>query len=923
MFGRFGRFVRSAAPPSRASPGRPRRSFLGVRSVAGQVLLLQLVVVVLLIAAAVGTLVLEARGENTREARDRSMAVAETFAHAPGTAAAMTSAEPSEVLQPRAEQIRKQTGVDLIVAYSPEGIRYTHPDPDLIGEPVLGSGEVPKQAHTQIDETTEGLSVLSLVPVTTADGSTVGTVGVGITVESVSTVVNRQLPALLGGAAIVLALGTAGSALVGRRLRRQTHNLDPAEMARMYEHHDAVLHAAREGVLIVGEDGRLLLANDETRRLLGLPADAEGRSITELGLDEGLVALLTSGRSPTDELHAAGERLLAVSVRPTGPYGGLPGSVATLRDTTELEALAVRAEAARTRLKLLYDASVRIGTTLDVVRTAVELTEAAVPRFSDFASVDLLDPVLRGEEPVGLEMRRIALSGIRDDHPLYPLGRLISLAPNTLQAFGFASGRTVLEPELPAFSGWQEQDPALAEVIVGYGIHSLITVPVRARGIILGMASFWRSEKPEPFDEEDVSLVEELVALAAVSIDNARRFTREHTTAVTLQHSLLPSGLPEQDALEVAHRYLPAKAVGGDWFDVIPLPGARVALVVGDVTGHGLQAVATMGRLRTGIHNFAALDMAPDELLAGLDDLVIRIDENQPAVGDSAQITGATCLYAVYDAVTGRCTLARAGHPGPAVIRPDGTVDFPEIPASPPLGLGGLPFETAELQLPAGSRLVLFTDGLITGLDRDIDTGLDRLRGALSGVGAERSPEAICQSVVGTMLPAERSDDIALLVARTRLLDPGQVAHWEVPNDPAEVGRVRASCARQLEEWGLDVVRFTTELILSELITNAIRYGSEPIRVRLLHDRSLICEVSDGSSTSPHLRRAATTDEGGRGLFLVAQMAKRWGTRHTADGKIIWAEQVLHPGSADSADGAGKPVQEAGLPTLWDDVPAL
>ncbi|MGW8888529.1 SpoIIE family protein phosphatase [Streptomyces sp. NPDC055749] len=894
-----------------------------MRSVAGQVLLLQVVVVVLLIAAAVGTLVLEARGDNMREARDRAMAVAEAFANAPGTAAAMASPEPTELLQPRAEQIRIETGVDLIVAYSPEGIRYTHPDPDLIGEPVLGSGEPPKQALTEIDETTEGLSVLSLVPVTTADGSAVGTVGVGITVESVSGVVNRQLPTLLGGAAIVLALGTAGSALVGRRLRRQTHGLDPAEMARMYEHHDAVLHAAREGVLIVGEDGRLVLANDETQRLLELPADAEGRHITELGLDEGLVALLTSGRSPTDEVHLAGERLLAVSVRPTGPYGGLPGSVATLRDTTELEALSARAKAARTRLKLLYNAGLRIGTTLDVARTAEELTELAVPRFSDFASVDLVDPVLRGEEPVGLEMRRTALSGIRDDHPLYPLGRLISFAPGTPQAFGFGSGQSVLEAELPAYSGWQEHDPALAEVVVGYGIHSLITVPVRARGIILGMASFWRSEKPEPFDEEDVSVAEELVALAAVSIDNARRFTREHTMAVTLQRNLLPRGLPEQDALEVAYRYLPAKAVGGDWFDVIPLPGARVALVVGDVTGRGLQAAATMGRLRTAIHNFTALDMAPDELLAGLDDLVIRIDENQPAVGDSAQITGATCLYAVYDAVTGRCTLTRAGHPGPAVVRPDGTVHFPEIPASPPLGLGGLPFETAELQLPEGSRLVMYTDGLIKSRDRDIDTGLDLLRGALSGAEAERSPEATCQAVVDALLPAERSDDIALLVARTRLLDPGQVANWEVPRDPAAVGRVRASCARQLEDWGLDVVGFTTELILSELITNAIRYGSEPIRVRLVHDRSLICEVSDGSSTSPHLRRAAATDEGGRGLFLVAQMAQRWGTRYTADGKIIWAEQVLHPTSVEDGDGAGKPVPEAGLPALWDDVPPL
>ncbi|NUS10951.1 MAG: serine/threonine-protein phosphatase, partial [Streptomyces sp.] len=314
-------------------------------------------------------------------------------------------------------------------------------------------------------------------------------------------------------------------------------------------------------------------------------------------------------------------------------------------------------------------------------------------------------------------------------------------------------------------------------------------------------------------------------------------------------------------------------------------------LVVGDVVGHGLYAAATMGRLRTAVHNFSSLDLPPDELLALLDELVGRIDQDETQEGDSAPVTGATCLYAVYDPVSGRCTVARAGHPPPALIRPDGSVEFPDVPAGPPLGLGGLPFETADLELAEGSRLVLYTDGLVEDRERDIDVGLELLAAALERAG--ESPEETCQVVLDSKLTARPSDDIALIVARTRALDPARVAEWQVPSDPAAVGRVRAEVTRRLTQWGLEELEFTTELILSELVTNAIRYGGEPIRVRVLYDRTLICEVFDSSSTSPHLRYAAMTDEGGRGLFLVAQLAERWGTRYTPEGKVIWAEQPL------------------------------
>ncbi len=687
----------------------------------------------------------------------------------------------------------------------------------------------------------------------------------------------------------------------------------------MYEHHDAVLHAVREGVLIVGGHGRLLLANDEARRLLDLPADAEGRPVTDLGLEEGIAEPIASGRRATDELHMAADRLLAVNVRPTAPYGQA-GSVVTLRDTTELRALSGRAEVARERLKLLYDAGVHVGTTLDVERTAGELAEVAVPRFADIATVDLLDPVLRGEEPpeAGTEMRRTAAVSRQGDHPLYPVGELIRFVPTSPMAMGVAGERAVRLADLRTTHGWRAQDPDRARRMLDHGVHSVITVPLRARGVLLGMAGYWRVQPSPPFEEEDVSFAEELTARAALSVDNARRFTREHAMAVTLQRSLLPRGVPEQSAVEVAHRYLPAQAgVGGDWFDVIPLPGARVALVVGDVVGHGLHAAATMGRLRTAVYNFSTLDLPPDELLSHLDELVAHIDADEGTVEGTGEewqgITGATCLCAIYDSVSGQVTAATAGHPSPAVVHPDGTVSFPELPVSPPLGLGaGLPMESAALTLPEGARLALFTDGLIESRDRDPDAGLVALGAALAG--PDRTPEETCAAVIDALPPTRHSDDIALLVARTRRLDPARIAEWDVPSDPAAVSRVRNACARRLADWGLEDIAFTTELILSELMTNAIRYGTEPIRVRLLYDRSLICEVSDGSSTSPHLRRAEATDEGGRGLFLVAQFAERWGTRYTARGKIIWSEQALHARAAPAGEDSG-----AALLAAWDD----
>ncbi len=432
-------------------------------------------------------------------------------------------------------------------------------------------------------------------------------------------------------------------------------------MTRMYEHHDAP-HAVREGVIIAGGEGRLLLANDEAQRLLDLPADAEGRHVLELGLEADTADLLASGRVATDEVHLVGDRLLAINQRPTDLQGGPPGSVATLRDSTERPAaLSGRAEVARERLKLLYDIGVGVGTSLDVTRTAETLAEVAVPRFADFATVDLADSVLNGEEPDRVtELRRTAYSGIRKDAPLYPVGEIHFIA-STPQARSLRTGERIVEPDLegaPAGSPRTWNAP-----VVEYGIHSLITVPLRVGPLVMGVVNFWRSRKPKPSTRRSWPSPRNWSPVPP-SIDNARR-SRKHAMAVTLRRR--SAAAQPARAERPGHRLPLSSGAGGggrDWFDVLPLSGARVAVVVGDVVGHGLHAAAAMGRLRTAVHNFSALDLPPDEIIGLFDELVGRIDQDEASADNSAAITGATCLYAVYDRPP-----ALHGHPGPA-IRP-------------------------------------------------------------------------------------------------------------------------------------------------------------------------------------------------------------------------------------------------------------
>ncbi|MFC8643519.1 SpoIIE family protein phosphatase [[Kitasatospora] papulosa] len=665
-------------------------------------------------------------------------------------------------------------------------------------------------------------------------------------------------------------------------------------------------------VAYFGRDQLLALANRAAAESVARPAESlVGLLPGEIepglymeggqGLVEAIERVLRTGQGElyeTQLVMEGSEHIRQAAMSPVrNAAGEVEGvSVVTLDTTDQFWA--------RRRLALLNKAGMRIGSTLDVGRTAEELAELAVEDFADFVTVDLLSEVVAGDEARSvlnrdsISFHRAAQCSVLEGCP----ESIVAVGETHAYDSDSVVGRTLIKGEPArmvldevALRRWRTIEPVRSQSMRDHKIHSVMVVPLRARGVILGTTLFCRHRTPGAFGAADLQLAAELVSRAAVCVDNARRYTRERATALALQRSLLPRRAARQKAVEVTARYLPntdGAGIGGDWFDVIPLSGARVALVVGDVVGHGLHASATMGRLRTAVRTLADVDLAPDELLTQLDDLALTLDREQPADGpEGGQVAGATCLYAVYDPATGHCTMARAGHPEPVLTRPGGSAEQLRLPPGPPLGVGGLPFESAEFELPEDSRLALYTDGLVESVGRDTGQALAELRDLLGR--PAHSLDEVCDTVMETLVPEHANDDVALLLARTRRLDADHYTSWDLPSDPAVVADARRRVAAQLAVWGLDDAVFTTELVVSELVTNAIRYGGDPIRLRLIRDTALICEVFDGSSTAPHLRRARMLDEGGRGLLLVASLTERWGTRYTGTGKAIWAEQPL------------------------------
>ncbi|KAB1147714.1 SpoIIE family protein phosphatase [Streptomyces luteolifulvus] len=558
------------------------------------------------------------------------------------------------------------------------------------------------------------------------------------------------------------------------------------------------------------------------------------------------------------------------------------------------------------RLRFVGAATRRIARGIDLDEIVMGLCRATVPTFSDAILVYLRDPLPVGDErptgPLVLRLRRTdRIPEERDtDGGFTPA---VQPEPSELDTIGTelcevrpgSALAEVLRGVRPVFTDTPAARAALPELL-GEGSEFVvpaeqraILAPLRGRRRVIGAALFLRRPERIPFEADDLLVAAQLATHSALGIDKAVLYGREAYIADELQRTMLPETLPRPTGVRLASRYLPAAEtarVGGDWYDAIPLPGSRVALVVGDVMGHSMTSAAIMGQLRTTAQTLAGLDLPPQEVLHHLDEQAQRLGTDRMA----------TCLYAVYDPVSHRITIANAGHPPPVLLHLGGRAEVLRVPPGAPIGVGGVDFEAVELDAPAGATLLLYTDGLVESRLRDVWTGIEQLREKLAATaqltGPDHPPplEALCDEVLDMLGPGDRDDDIALLAARFDGIAPSDVAYWFLEPEDAAPGRARRLARRALSRWGLEELSDSVELLVSEVVTNAVRYASRPVTLRLLRTDVLRCEVGDDVPQLPRLRQARATDEGGRGLYLVNRLARRWGATRLSTGKVVWFE---------------------------------
>ncbi|MFE6954923.1 SpoIIE family protein phosphatase [Streptomyces sp. NPDC057696] len=576
---------------------------------------------------------------------------------------------------------------------------------------------------------------------------------------------------------------------------------------------------------------------------------------------------------------------------------GLPAPRRAPDDEADDDAGDLEYAAVREHLEFLNEVSGRIGSSLDLSRTIIEVSRAVVPRFTDVAGTYLREQVVAGEgfpdgPPDATTMwHRVALEhtdepGRWDD--VVPVGESMPFPAHTPFFQCMTSGQPVLVPRIT-----EEMGNAIASQFEKRDIRPLITdrsmlvVPLKARNVVLGFMILLRHRERPVFNDMDRVTGAELAARAGLVLDNARMYTYQESVAETLQDSMLPHIEPHMPGCDLATRYLPGTLlgrVGGDWFDSIKLPGSRTALVVGDVMGHGLNSAAMMGQLRTAVQTMAALDLPPAQLLRNLDDLAQRLGEHYLA----------TCLYAVYDPIANELELANAGHIPPVLVRAeDGRSELLELPTGAPIGVGGVPFESVRVPMAPGDRLVMCTDGLVEVRGEDIGVGLATL--CESAAHPAASMDAACDTIIRALnARGGRKDDVALLMARLNGIAPEDVAHRSVAPEPAEVSRTRALVRDQLTAWGLGALTAPAELMVGELVTNAVRHArTRSVEVRLVRSGTLVCEVEDDDQRLPTLLNAGPGDEFGRGLRVVSALAREWGTSRTGSGKTVWFELAL------------------------------
>jgi hypothetical protein len=652
-----------------------------------------------------------------------------------------------------------------------------------------------------------------------------------------------------------------------------------------------------------------------------------------------------------------------------------------------------------------------LGTSLDTGRTLAAIAELIVPSFADQCVVDLLDEsgALRRAVTVRSDLarsRRMSTPGAADRRVAYPADHPCAMALRTGRpalavkptadtpgteavgpvgsaAFPDGSGdRTVVAATVtgpvagpaagpgaasdPLERGERPAEPAAAPSASGSGpglngpggqpgqtgpnpvlpmladAAAVIAVPLLGPRGIKGVLAVAGDEPGRSFDQQDVELVEEVAARAGFALENASLYESMRSLALALQHSLLPAHLPTIDGVEVRVGYNPGDEsdVGGDLYDVMELSSGRIGLAIGDVQGRGAHAAAVMGQLRAALRAYAALDMEPAEVLTNLDSLVRGLNE--------ALLV--TCVYAVYDPFTRDCVLANAGHLPPLLAGAHGCHPM-EVPPDVPLGVGGVAFTDHYFTVAPGDTVVLYTDGVVERRGQSVDEGVRGLCDALEAAGAGAGPAVLCRETLRAG-DGPSDDDQAVLAMRTAV-EALPVWRLSLPADPASPSTARSHARAMLKEWSLDAHTETVELLVSELVTNAVRHASGPapaprgpvfdfdaldakpdddeadgvvdlsaleyaltgesateglldnarldgavplspkasrrIEIVMRRGRSMVwVEVHDQDVRTPRVRIASANDEGGRGLFLVDQLSRRWGVRPTPVGKVVW-----------------------------------
>jgi serine phosphatase RsbU (regulator of sigma subunit) len=713
--------------------------------------------------------------------------------------------------------------------------------------PAKPTGETPTGEH----HVTTGMTVDSSAP---PQNASVRTIILGIDHSGRIVQHDRQAPAVLGRPA---------EKLLGASLSDLVSDPTPAEDG---ESNGVVPAPANAGDNVVQS------------LLDALKADREGTGMLSIHTESG------------DNLDAI------VTVHPMRAGDANVAALALLRIPSPVAARFV--DPALMRQTLLDGTFKRIGDSLDFDHVARELMSSLVPHFCNSGGVAVLESLIGDDEfpshgPDGTQpLRRLAVANDAEDpawEATFPIGEILRYPKGSAYVRCMDTGKPVLENRIPAADAakladmWQR--PPVAELLAD---ASMLLLPLIAQGSTLGFLVCVRKPGYRSFDAYDQEIGMEFASRAAMFIDNARRYNREHATALTLQRSLLPTGLSAPSSVDVRHRYLPGSKlieVGGDWYESIALPGARVALVVGDVAGHGVRAAVTMGRLRTAIHTLARLELPPAESLQQLDELMHTLGEREPHF--------ATCAYAIFDAVSGNIEVAVAGHLPPLLVRPDGSNEYLDVAPAPPLGVGEGPIESRQFTVEDGSMFLLYTDGLVENRTRDIDDGLGRLQKIFSESAPDRSLEDLCKAMLDGVYADYQRDDIAVLLARLSRIPADHHATWTLGRELTSVGQARSLIREPMERWGLEDMIPVTELLVSELVTNALRYSPGAVTLRIVREGALVCEVGDNSAALPRLRQASRDDENGRGLQVVSQFASRWGARRTNTGKVVWCEQPL------------------------------